>query len=351
MRSEIAEHVHELEQEHLPFILEELEDLKAVQIPLAPAHGEIDRSTIEVDYDYTLRHFVSISQDASGPSTPATASLRVSSFLETATTDQSSKYETAPTHFSAARDSLSVCKPCTQVFVRGIPTFKTLIFQTTPRLKVFDLKELVRDRIEVPNAIFDFAIAGRVLQGSCTLEEGNISHDSTLICLSFRSNSLRCRPNTTDFEAIDFKAHSLKPSRTETSGYRIENAVESPLMRKTMWIRVAVRAGNKTSLGRVAYIQVHSDPPIGKMMLWMMVDCRDIEVTSKIPMRFLQEKIAKVAGGLVELRLYAPPALDSLTPSTLYLKDGGCISNQNLEKIVATQGFTPIKSHEESQIR
>lgn len=80
----------------LPEILQQMEDLKAAQLPQALPHGAVDRAGIKIDLGFALRrHTDDAASICSDMKTPSAPSLQVSAF-ETSSGPLTSRFYTAP---------------------------------------------------------------------------------------------------------------------------------------------------------------------------------------------------------------------------------------------------------------
>ena len=176
------------ELERLPEILEQLEDLKAAQLPQAAPHGAIDRAGIKIDYRFALRHYVdSAASICSGMSTPS-GSFQVSA-LETSSYQMTSKFYTAPMSQASNSGEPLPSRKCTQILVRNVGLHKTMAFQVVPEHTIEQIKSLVCERIGLENAEFELLYSSRVLYSSDkSIDEYGIPHDATLTCISFKPN-------------------------------------------------------------------------------------------------------------------------------------------------------------------
>ena len=180
-------HLQELEK--LPRILEQLEDLKAAQLPQATPHGELDRAGIKIDYSFTLKHYVnSAASIRSSINTPSTPSIQVSA-LETSSSQLTSKFYTAPMSQSGNGEACQTSRKCTQILVRNVGPHKTMALQVVPEQTIGMLKSLVCERISLENAEFELLYSSRVLYPvDRSIDDYKIPHDATLTCISFRPN-------------------------------------------------------------------------------------------------------------------------------------------------------------------
>ena len=182
----MAPYLQELEK--LPEILEQIEDLKAAQLPQAAPHGAIDRAGIRIDYRFALRHFFDGAATLyTGINTPSTPSFQASA-LETSSSLLTSEYHTAP--MSQTSNGEYPSKKCTQILVRNVGMHQTMAFQVAPEDTIGAIKSLVRERIGLEYASFELLYSSRVLNSSDkSIDEYGIPHDATLTCLSFRPNN------------------------------------------------------------------------------------------------------------------------------------------------------------------
>ena len=181
-------------QETLPAILQELEEVKERQLPDAPAHRESDRASIQVDYRFTLRHFIDDAMSVvSGAARPASPSIQVSS-LNASGSAVTTEYETAPSLFNGEGAITARSNPCTQLLVRSPTTAGTLAIQVQPADLVEDIKKTIQSRIGLPTARFELVHNGRILNAGQSLQRCKIPHNSTLTCGSFRLRTEACAP-------------------------------------------------------------------------------------------------------------------------------------------------------------
>ena len=123
MEADIAAHVLDLE-ERLPWILQQMEETRAAQLPEAPAHGSLEREAIRVDYTFTLRKYLGDTASMSFHSNfSAAPSMQVSSFQGSSATNTTAFY-TAPSRFIATSTIAPLAEHCTQLFIRNVPGYK-----------------------------------------------------------------------------------------------------------------------------------------------------------------------------------------------------------------------------------
>lgn len=185
MEADLAAHLEELEK--LPGILQQMEDIRAAQLPQAPPHGAMERAGVRVDYTFALRHYMDGAKSmCSEMMTPSAPSLQVSSF-EPTNSITTSRFDTAPMFQILGDEADLNSRRCTQVLVRNVGLHKTITLQTKPEYTIEKIKILVREKIGMPNAQFDLLYSSRVLHSpEQSLDEYNIPHDATLTCVSFR---------------------------------------------------------------------------------------------------------------------------------------------------------------------
>lgn len=181
MEADLAAHLEELEK--LPDILQQMEDIRAAQIPPATPHGAMERAGVRVDYTFALRHYMDGAESiCSGMMTPTEPSPQVSSFEPTDSITTSMFY-TAPIGDEVCQSS----RRCTQILVRNVGLHRTITLQTRPEYTIGTIKVLVREKIGMPNAQFDLLYSSCILRWpDRSVEEYNIPHDATLTCVSFR---------------------------------------------------------------------------------------------------------------------------------------------------------------------
>ena len=185
MEADLTAHLKELEK--LPDILRQMEDIRAAQIPQAPPHGAIERAGVKVDYTFALRHYMDGAESiCSEMMTPNAPSLQVSSF-EPTNSITTSRFDTAPMFQTVGDEADQTSRGCTQVLVRNVGLYKTITLQTKPEYTINTIKILVREKIGMPNAQFDLLYSSHILRLlDRSLEEYDIPHDATLMCVSFR---------------------------------------------------------------------------------------------------------------------------------------------------------------------
>ena len=178
-------HLQELKK--LPEILQQMEDLKAAQLPQASPHGAIDRAGIRIDYTFALRHYTdSAASIYSDMNTPSAPSLQVSA-LETGSSQLTSRFYTAPMSQTSSGNICQSSRKCTQVLVRNVGLHKTMAFQVIPEHTIGTIKSLICERIGLENAEFELLYSSHVLDSpEKSIDEYGIPHDATLTCISFR---------------------------------------------------------------------------------------------------------------------------------------------------------------------
>ena len=87
---------------------------------------------------------------------------------------------------ASASDAEILTKPCTQVFIRNLPKFKTLALHVSPTDTVLHIKERIRQRLQLKQAHFSLALSRHLLSDTKTLSSYAIPHNATLTSLSFR---------------------------------------------------------------------------------------------------------------------------------------------------------------------
>ena len=181
MEADLAAHLEELEK--LPDILQQMEDIRAAQIPPATPHGAMERAGVRVDYTFALRHYMDGAESiCSGMMTPTEPSPQISSF-EPTDSITTSRFYTASVGDEVGQGS----RRCTQVLVRNVGLHRTITLQTKPEYTIGTIKVFVRQKIGMPNAQFDLLYSSSILRlPDRSLEEYNIPHDATLTCVSFR---------------------------------------------------------------------------------------------------------------------------------------------------------------------
>lgn len=181
MEADLAAHLEELEK--LPDILQQMEDIRAAQIPPATPHGAMERAGVRVDYTFALRHYMGGAESIrSEMMTPTEPSPQISSF-EPTDSITTSRFFTAPIGDEVDQGS----RRCTQILVRNVGFHRTITLQTKPEYTIETIKSLVREKIGIPNAQFDLLYSSSILRlTDRSLEECNIPHDATLTCVSLR---------------------------------------------------------------------------------------------------------------------------------------------------------------------
>lgn len=189
---QMAEHLRQL-QNKLPMILQQQEDVLALGLPAPLRHLEEDRTNVGIDLRLPIRRFLdSAAASTSSNLTTPTPSFQVSSF-EIKSSTQSSSYYTPPTSPRVAPvDTIApadtTLRSRTQVFIRNAGLAKTLVFQVDSESTIEQLKSQVRDRIQLPEAQFNFVHSGRLLRlhdRDKTLRECGVTNDDTFTCVSF----------------------------------------------------------------------------------------------------------------------------------------------------------------------
>ena len=171
----------------LPEILQQMEDLKAAQLPQALPHGAVDRAAIKIDYGFALRrHTDDTASICSEMSTPSAPSLQVSAF-ESSNGQLTSRFYTAPESQGSNCIDRQASRKCTQILVRNIGLYKTIALQVMPDHTIDTIKSLVRERIGLDIAEFELLYSSSVLDSSArSIADYGIPHDATLTCISFR---------------------------------------------------------------------------------------------------------------------------------------------------------------------
>ncbi|MCJ1266405.1 Ubiquitin [Lobaria immixta] len=173
-------------RKQLPAILKEIEEVKEKQLPVARTHSEIERAGLRVDHKFALRHYLdSAASFMSEAGTPVTPSIQVSAF-HPSSSDKSSGYRTAPTFLASESNRASIVEHCIQLFIKTPIDTKTLVIRLSPSDIIERIKAIVRGKINLHDAQFKLALAGRVLDDCLTLQDHDIPQDSTLTCVSFR---------------------------------------------------------------------------------------------------------------------------------------------------------------------
>lgn len=169
----------------MPTPLEQPEESEDTQLPQAQGHTAADRDTISTDYALTLRRYLN---DTASPDTDTvtstTPSMEVSS-IETSDTGGATYYRTAPTHPTGEPGLTTIPEQCNQLFLRNFATSDTMLIHANPSYLVKEDKDIMRQRLKLPNAQFELTHSGRVLSPDKTLDDCNIAHNSTLTCVSF----------------------------------------------------------------------------------------------------------------------------------------------------------------------
>ena len=173
----------------LPEILQQMEDLKAAQLPQALPHGAVDRAGIKIDYGFALRrHTDDAASICSEINTPSAPSLQVSAF-ESSNAQLTSRFYTAPESQGSNCIDRQTSRKCTQILVRNVGLYKTIALQVMPDHTIDTIKSLVRERIGLDIAEFELLHSSRVLDSSDrSIADYGLPHDATLTCISFRLN-------------------------------------------------------------------------------------------------------------------------------------------------------------------
>ena len=149
-------------------------------------HVDTDRAKVTVDHGFSLRNYQDNGASSSSDSILAvTPSFQVSSFDPTNSILTSRYYTDIHTNRTMREDTAL----CTQIFIRNIALFKTIVLQVDPSHSINDVKVVVRAKIGFPNAEFDL-LYKRILGGDQSLQFHGIPHNFTLDCISFRSDRL-----------------------------------------------------------------------------------------------------------------------------------------------------------------
>ena len=181
MEADLAAHLEELKK--LPDILQQMEDIRAAQIPPAAPHGAMERASVRVDYTFALRHYMGDAESiCSEMMTPTEPSPQISS-LEPTDSITTSTFYTAPVGDEMGQGS----RKCTQILVRNVGLHRTITLQIKPEYTIGTIKVLVREKFGIPHARFDLLYSSCILRSpDRSLEECDIPHDATLMCVSFR---------------------------------------------------------------------------------------------------------------------------------------------------------------------
>ena len=173
----------------LPEILQQMEDLRAAQLPQALPHGAVDRAGIKIDYGFaSRRHTDDAASICSDLNTPSAPSLQVSAF-ESSNGQLTSRFYTAPESQGSNCVDRQASRKCTQILVRNVGLYKTIALQVMPDYTIDTIKSLVRERIGLDIAEFELLYSSRVLDSSDkSIADYGIPHDATLTCISFRLN-------------------------------------------------------------------------------------------------------------------------------------------------------------------
>ena len=180
IKEELAAYTQELETK-LPGIMEQLEDLKALQGPHPPEHDAQDRSMVKEDFTYALRHYLdgasSICSDWTDRSTP---SFQVSSFQPTNSL-RTTVYQTAKTHLTAEAGNAAETSDCISLFISGMG--RTAFVRIQPCALLSDLKNSIQRIIELPGTELNLMHQGRLVsENDNSLKELGINHNSRLTC-------------------------------------------------------------------------------------------------------------------------------------------------------------------------
>jgi hypothetical protein len=157
------------------------EDETASRFPSAFKHTETDRQTLPYDPDYIMERFRAASI-TSTTTTRQDPSMQASTFLESYVASTIRTFHTAETSL----DTIG-----SQVFIKGLPGLHLMVMsiQRSQTLRV--LTNDIRSELGLPNASFRLLLGNRILErNEDALEFCGISHNSTIHCVSFRSNKL-----------------------------------------------------------------------------------------------------------------------------------------------------------------
>lgn len=198
-------------RKQLPAILKEIEEVKEKQLPVACGHAETDRARLRVDRTFTLRHYLdSTASIISDAVTPATASIQVSTF-QCSGSDKSSACRSAAMSLASESNHAPMIQHCIQLFVKNPIDTKTLILHLPPSDTIGRVKTIVRGKINLYDARFKFAHAGRVLDDRLTLQDYEIPQDSTLTCVSFRPKPMLSLTVTGPRESYEINVDAVEP--------------------------------------------------------------------------------------------------------------------------------------------
>ena len=181
IKDDLFAYVKELETKS-PNIMTQLEDLQALQGVHPPEHDAHDRSNVEEDLQYALRHYLdgasSLCSDWTDRSTP---SFQVSSFQPT-DSFLTTVYHTAKTHRST--DAGTVAMPLNIIWVSITAGLgRTALVRIQSSATISDLKTSIRRTIGFPGTELDLMHQGRLVsEQSSTLEEAGIFGFSRLSC-------------------------------------------------------------------------------------------------------------------------------------------------------------------------
>lgn len=198
-------------RKQLPAILKEIEEVKEKQLPIAREHAELERARLRVDHNFALRHYLdSAASIISEAVTPATPSIQVSTF-QSSGSDKSSAYQSAAMFLASESDHAPMVPHCVQLFVKSPIDTKTLLLHLLPSDDIERAKTIVRGKINLHDARFKFAHAGRVLDDRLTLQDYDIPQDSTLTCVSFRPKPMLSLTVTGSRETYEINIVAVEP--------------------------------------------------------------------------------------------------------------------------------------------
>lgn len=178
---------------------------------MACGHAETERARLRVDRTFTLRHYLdSTASIISDAVTPATASIQVSTF-QSSGSDKSSAYQSVAMFLANKNNHTPMIQHCIQLFVKNPIDTKTLLLHLPPSDTIGRVKTIVRGKINLYDARFKFAHAGRVLNDRLTLQDYEILQDSTITCVSFRPKPMLSLTVTRPCESYEINVDAVEP--------------------------------------------------------------------------------------------------------------------------------------------
>lgn len=139
---------------------------------------------MRIDYSYTLRHYLSsVASVLTSATSQTPPSMQISTLIRSNTSGTGQAFSTAYTTLGTYNAS-----KCSQIFIRGLPNIRTMVLQVDPNRTIQSVKRHILDRTHLRNVSFQLVYRNRVLDDPrATLESYNVYHDSSLVCVSFKS--------------------------------------------------------------------------------------------------------------------------------------------------------------------